>query len=120
MSEAFVGHEMLNHLGNKIVVSERTLETLTLRNYLCRDRATGLKKFKPHLYSLFVEAEYGTALHRELGSDLAGPNTVKCACRQCQQKLSELDHTRRPGLTWYEREEVERAVAGVMRKRIAV
>jgi hypothetical protein len=53
------GHEMLNHLGRVIRVTRRTIRTLDIRNYLCRDHRSGLLQPRPEFYPMFKELERG-------------------------------------------------------------
>lgn len=88
---------MLNHLGRVIRVTRRTLRTLDIRNYLRRDRSSGLFQLRPEFYPLFKELERGDCrggILRELGDDCSGPNVPICHCRQCSGKAADLDHTR--------------------------
>ncbi len=91
------GHEMLNHLGKVIRVTQRTIRSLDIRNYLRRDHKSGLLQLRPELYSLFKELERGDrhgGILRELGDDCSGPNVANCHCRQCSGRVADLDHTR--------------------------
>ena len=91
------GHEMLNHLGKAIRVTHRTIRALDMRNYLRRDRQSGLLQLRPEFYPLFKELERGDrhgGILRELGADCSGPNVPICRCRQCSGKVADLDHTR--------------------------
>ena len=91
------GHEMLNHLGRVIRVTRRTIRALDMRNYLRRDRRSGLLQLRPESYPVFRELERSDrhgGLFRELGADCSGPNVPMCRCRQCSGKVAELDHTR--------------------------
>jgi hypothetical protein len=91
------GHEMLNHLGKVIRVTRRTIRTLDMRNYLRRDRRSGLLQLRPEFYPLFKELERGDrqgGILRELGDDCSGPNVPICHCRQCSSQAADLDHTR--------------------------
>lgn len=38
MGESMIGHEMINHLGKRIFVTQMTIRTLDMRGYLGRDR----------------------------------------------------------------------------------
>jgi hypothetical protein len=95
MGEAYEdgGHEMLNHLGLRIRVTERTLEALEMRGYLHRNRETGLKKMSLNNYLIFVEAERSTDHFYELGEDCSGPNQVVCDCQKCRERTN-LDDSR--------------------------
>jgi hypothetical protein len=53
------GHEMLNHLGKVIRVTRKTIRSLDKRNYLRRDRRSGLLQLRPEFYPLFRELERG-------------------------------------------------------------
>jgi hypothetical protein len=69
------GHEMLNHLGNVICVTRSTMRALSMRNYLRRDRKTGLLQLRPEFYPIFKELERSNrhgGLFRELGTDCSG------------------------------------------------
>ncbi len=91
------GHEMLNHLGKVIRVTRRTIRALDMRNYLRRDRRSGLLQLRPEYYPLFGELERShrpNGIFRELGQDCSGPNVPICRCRQCSGKVADLDHTR--------------------------
>jgi hypothetical protein len=88
MSEQYGGHEMLNHLRERIRVSEGTIQTLNMCGYLLRDRETGLLWLDSMSFLVFSEAEYGTPMHRELGSDCSGPNQVICHCQKCKELLA--------------------------------
>ena len=80
-----IGHEMLNHKGDHIFVTARTLQELTRRGYLGRDRVTGLKYFDPKGYELFRDGERGTPWWYELGPELNGPNVATCKCKSCKR-----------------------------------
>jgi hypothetical protein len=56
------GHEMLNHLGRVICVTRRTIRALEMRNYLRRDRRSGLLQLRPEFYPLFRELERGAVI----------------------------------------------------------
>ena len=98
MGEAlYGGHEMLNHLGQVIRVTRRTIRALDTRNYLRRDRRSGLLQLRPDLYPVFKELERTDrkgGMLRELGADCSGPNVPICRCRECSAKMADLDHTR--------------------------
>jgi hypothetical protein len=81
------GHEILNHLGVRIRITERTLDALDVRGYLHRDKATGLKQISTKNFMVFVEAESTTSWYYELGSDCSGPNQVVCHCDKCKSKM---------------------------------
>ena len=51
------GHEMLNHQGRVIRVTRRTIRALDMRNYLRRDRRSGLLQLRPESYPVFRELE---------------------------------------------------------------
>ena len=89
-----IGHEMLNHEGNRIFVTARTIQELSRRGYLGRDRATGLKYFDPKGYELFRDGEVGTPWWYELGPDLSGPNVPVCKCATCLRQKSDLEDSR--------------------------
>lgn len=86
MPENFGGHEILNHLRQRICVTRRTLRALDKRGYLCRDRETGLLWIDSTAYLIFTEAERATPFFLELGSDCSGPNQVVCHCEQCKAR----------------------------------
>jgi hypothetical protein len=91
------GHEMLNHVGKVIRVTRRTIRALDMRNYLQRDRRSGLLQLRPEFHPLFRELERGDSqggILRELGDDCSGPNVPICHCRQCSGTVADLDHTR--------------------------
>jgi hypothetical protein len=88
MSEQYGGHEMLNHLRERIRVSEGTIQTLNMCGYLRRDRETGLLWLDGMSFLVFSEAEYGSQMHRELGQDCSGPNQVVCHCEKCKELLA--------------------------------
>jgi len=111
------GHEMLNHLGKPIRVTERTLDGLDLRGYLQRDKQTGLKQITPIGYRVFVEAERATDWWYELGQDLSGANQVVCRCAKCERKVSEIDKTPLPGLNPLADDENSRMVREIMSRR---
>lgn len=90
MGEA-IGHEMINHLHQRICVSERTLEALNMRGYLQRDRETGLLALGLRAFLVFSEAEQGTAHYYELGPDCSGPNQVVCRCERCKRLMGHRD-----------------------------
>jgi len=95
-----MGHGLLNHLGKTIRVTQRTLRDLDMRNYLRRDRATGLKQIRPDRYPMFLALECGDHRARfasELGEDCSGPNVVRCHCRDCQRYEGSVDNTPLPG-----------------------
>jgi hypothetical protein len=112
------GHEMLNHLGNVIRVTRRTIRTLDMRNYLRRDRHSGLLQLRPETYPIFKELERNDrngAILRELGDDCSGPNVPICHCRQCSGKVADLDHTRLSDE--YRRVRAEEVIKAVKSKR---
>jgi hypothetical protein len=94
MSESMIGHEMLNHLGRRITVTQKTIRTLDIRGYLGRDKETGLLYLNPKYVPLLLEGEWGSMLMRELGADISGPNIAVCHCRHCQRR-TDLDDTRK-------------------------
>ena len=106
MSEALLGHEILNHLGVRIRISARTLRRLDMEHFLRRDKATGLLQFKPEL----IELHRQMGPDHELGSDFSGPNVCECKCKQCQAK-SDLSDSRMSDVR------VSQIVADVKRKR---
>jgi hypothetical protein len=53
------GHETLNHLGNVIRVTKSAMRALSMRNYLRRDRRSGLLQLRPEFHPLFKELERG-------------------------------------------------------------
>lgn len=83
MGEA-IGHEMINHLKQRIIVSERTLEALNMRGYLKRDHESGLLSLSVTNFLVFGEAEQATRHYYELGPDCSGPNQVICECNKCK------------------------------------
>lgn len=120
MMNIVVGHEMLNHLGERISVTAHTLRSLDSRHYLRRDHATGLLQLNPKLYPTFLEIEGGdhwATFFREIGADCKGPNVVRCKCRECQSRLSDTDHTRLPGPDRLEQDEASRIVREVKARR---
>lgn len=123
MSDSFAGHEMLNHLGEKIYVTARTMRTMDMRHYLRRDRASGLLQIKPELYPAYLELESGPQYHnrifRELGADCSGAAVVICKCKQCQWRRAEMDQTRLPGPDFLEQDEASRIVREVVDRRPA-
>ncbi len=118
MSEACQagGHEMMNHLGRRIRVTERTIEALEIRGYLHRNRETGLKQISPQNYLVFVEAERATDWWHELGEDCSGPNVVVCRCPECQRLISDIDKTPLPGRNPLQDDEISRIVREVRNK----
>lgn len=78
------GHEMLNHEGQVIRVTARTLDALDIRGYLTRDYHTGLKQLTPKNFTVFQEVERGSDQFYELGEDCSGPNQVVCNCERCR------------------------------------
>jgi hypothetical protein len=86
--EQYGGHEMLNHLRERIRVTESTIQTLNMCGYLRRDRETGLLWLDFTSYLVFSETEYGSEMHRELGPDCSGPNQVVCQCQKCKESLA--------------------------------
>lgn len=121
MGEAYSGHEILNHLGNKIRVTARTIEALKRRNYLRRDHPTGLLQINPNLYPAFLELENGDhrkPFMRELGADCSGPRVAVCHCKECQSRESDLDYTRLS--TEHHRHTVREALKAVRDKRNAL
>lgn len=94
MGESMIGHEMINHLGKRIFVTQMTIRTLDMRGYLGRDRETGLLYLDPKYVPLLQDLEWESQLMRELGPDFSGPNIANCSCPQCQCK-TDLDDTRK-------------------------
>lgn len=88
MIEQYGGHEMLNHLRERICVTEGTIQALNMRGYLRRDRETGLLWLNSMSFLVFSEAEYGTEMYRELGPDCSGPDLVVCHCQKCKEILA--------------------------------
>ncbi len=86
MSDSLTGHEMLNHLGQRIRVSARALRSLDRDHYLRRDRATGLLQMKPEYFQLWREMEPSSL---ELGRDMSGPASLECHCTECRELLAE-------------------------------
>ncbi len=119
MGEALhAGHEMLNHLGKVIRVTRRTLRALDMRNYLRRDRRSGLLQLHPEFHPLFKELERGGrhgGILREVGEDCSGPNVPICRCRQCSGKVADLDHTRLSDE--YRRLKTDEVIAAVRARR---
>ena len=76
MSECIIGHEMLNHLGQRIIVTQKTIRNLDVWGYLGRDKETGLLYLDPQYVPLLLEGEWGSKLMRELGPDFSGPNVA--------------------------------------------
>lgn len=56
-------------------------------------------------------------LRQVLGEDLSGPSTVTCRCLSCQRKISDIDHTRRPGRDPHDEMEASLVVADVVGRR---
>ncbi len=84
-----VGHEMLNHLGERICVTEQTLRSLDQRHYLARDRATGLFQLTERSYRVYLDLECGAhraRFARELGTKATGPSVAVCRCEKCMRK----------------------------------
>jgi hypothetical protein len=123
MQNTLVGHEMLNHLGERICVTAHTLRSLDSRHYLRRDQETGLLQINPDLYPAFLEIEGGdhrAKFFREIGADCKGPNVAKCKCRECQAKMADGDHTRLPGRNRLEQDEASKIVREIKaRRRVA-
>jgi hypothetical protein len=115
MSEALTGHEMLNHLGVTIRVSQGVIRFLDMRNYLFRDMESGLLAMKPQLFPVLREME---PLDVELGPDMSGPSSLSCKCRECLDKLAEMDRTKRPGRDPYDDFVTSEIVADVKAKRM--
>jgi hypothetical protein len=111
MSDSIGGHEMINHLGQVIRVTARTLRTLDMQHFLQRDRASGLLAMKPWLFPLW--AEFGPDY--ELGPDMSGANQCICKCAECQSMVSDLDYTRLS--TEHHRVKVNEALNAVRSKR---
>ena len=112
------GHEILNHLGRVIRVTRRTIRALDMRNYLRRDRRSGLLQLRPESYPVFRELERSDrqgGLFRELGADCSGPNVPICHCRQCSGRVADLDHTRLSDE--YRRMRTDEVIKGVKSKR---
>jgi hypothetical protein len=56
-------------------------------------------RLSPRIYE-FVRPEFdclSEGLGRLLGEDLSGPSWVLCACKDCQRRAAESDHTALPG-----------------------
>ena len=94
---------MLNHEGQRIRVTVRTLRALDVRGYLQRNRSTGLLQLTPQYYPVFCEVERFTEHFHELGADCSGANQVVCNCEQCKA-----DHNAEAG---------EKAAMEVMERR---
>lgn len=79
-----VGHEILNHVGRRIRVTERTLDALDVRGYLHRNKESGIKQISAKNFLVFLEVERETHHFYELGDDCSGPNQVVCHCEKCK------------------------------------
>lgn len=85
-----VGHETLNPFGVRIRVSKMTLRTLSMRNCLIRDKATGLQQIKSSAMGVITKLErttYHRELYASLGPDFSGPSVVICPCKECSDKM---------------------------------
>lgn len=93
-------HEILNHRGEIIRVTRKALRGLDMRNYLKRNRETGMLQIKPEYYLVYLELECGdrpSFIYKELGRDMRGASTVACKCRDCQREAGQTDNTPIPG-----------------------
>lgn len=121
MGEAYSGHELLNHLGDKIRVTARTIKALSRRNYLRRDHPSGLLQINPRLYPTFLALEnsdHRKPFMRELGADCSGPRVAVCHCKSCQSRESDLDHTRLS--TEHHRQQVKAVLKDIKARRNAL
>jgi hypothetical protein len=96
-SNDHVGHAILNHVNTIIYVSQRALRYLDRHKYLSWSKRRHVWAFKKWFYTdkgrvpaidVFVMLEGGahaTAVFRELGEDLSGPNVTICTCKRCRQ-----------------------------------
>ena len=76
-------------------------------------------RLSPRVYE-FVRHEFdclGEGLGRLLGQDLSGPSWVLCACKDCQRKAAESDHTALPGRNPLDDARTEEIVREIVRKR---
>jgi len=120
MGEALPGgHAILNHNSERIHVTQRAIKEMDMRNFLRRDRESGLRQIKPEFVDIMAEMEYGTRLMRELGSDFSGPAVPICTCPDCRRLESDLDRTLTPDEQLCRvHEESEAAVRAVRSKRL--
>lgn len=85
-----VGHEILNPFGIRIHVSKIVLRILSMRNYLTRNKETGLQQIKPVAIGFIHQLErttYHRELYASLGPDFSGPSVVICPCKECNDKM---------------------------------
>ncbi len=110
-------HEMLNHLGEKIRVTQRTLRELDKCHYLRRDKESGLLQMKPYFFKLFLEVEGGdrpSFMFKEVGRDFRGLNVVNCKCKECQRAIAQTDNTHLPGSDTMTYDDVDRLIRDMM------
>jgi hypothetical protein len=76
-------------------------------------------RLSPRIYE-FVRPEYDClsgGLGRLLGEDLSGPSWVLCACKDCQRKAAESDHTALPGRNPLDNDRTSVLVREIVRSR---
>ena len=76
-------------------------------------------RLSPRIYE-FVRPEFdclSEGLGRLLGQDLSGPSWVLCACKDCQRRAAESDHTVLPGRNPLDDESTSALVREIVRNR---
>jgi len=107
------GHAILNHDGQLIRVTRRTLRALDVRHYLRRDRSSGLLRLPREFHPILLALEAGDRVApymRELGSDCSGPQVVVCHCLECRKREESLSEHRALSAEW-RRQSVEKAIS---------
>ena len=76
-------------------------------------------RLSPKIYQL-IRPEFDCiteGLGRLLGANLSGPSWVLCACKDCQRRSAESDHTSLPGRNPLDAARAEEIVKAVTAKR---
>jgi hypothetical protein len=102
--------------GQVIRVPQYVFPLLRQRGLLIKNKPI----LSPRILQDFDDSNLQAITHElkmVLGSDLSGPMQVKCRCRECQERNSDVDHTRLPGLDRLEQDEASRIVREVKARR---
>jgi hypothetical protein len=110
-----MGHPLVTPDGQTIRVPASAFRRLRQLGALLGNS----NRLSPKIYQL-IQPEFdriSEGLGRLLGKDLSGPSWVLCACKDCQRKAAESDHTALPGRNPLDDERTSAIVREIVCKR---
>ena len=102
--------------GRVIRVPLSIFPMLRERGFLIRNRPILSPTIEPALKDRDLDPIM-LGLRQCLGVDLAGPVTVRCMCRECQRKESDIDHTPLPGRNPLDSDQTSKLVREIRARR---